>query len=336
MHRRWFHTLSLALGISLACTAGLLALADAKKPDQTKKQAPQVYTDPAEAGPDFAIQGEYEGQAEQQKLGAQVVADGNGSFRVYFEPGGLPGVGSDGKTNKIEAKAMREGDKTTITGKWTGTIADGRLTGKTSEGQSFTLTHVVRKSQTLNATPPAGAIDLNKPDAWDKAKTTPDGFLLTQGTGSIRSKQKFKDFTLHIEFRLPFMPMARGQGRANSGVYLQDRYECQVLDSFGLKGANNECAGFYTLLEPTVNMCFPPLSWQTYDFEFKAARFEGDKKTANAVATVKHNGVVVQDHVELKKETPGGKKEDDTAGPIQLQDHGNPVAFRNIWVVETR
>lgn len=140
---------------------------------------------------------------------------------------------------------------------------------------------------------------------------------------------------MHIEFRTPFKPLARGQARGNSGVYLQSRYELQVLDSFGLSGENNECGGIYQIAKPSVNMCYPPLSWQTYDIEFKAAKFdESGKKVQNARTTIKHNGVVIHDDLELKSGTPGRHPEGQTDDGLYLQGHGNPVVYRNIWVVK--
>ena len=123
----------------------------------------------------------------------------------------------------------------------------------------------------------------------DEAKWTVADNALTvkPGTGGIQTKQKFGDCQLHIEWRIDKNVKGDGQDRGNSGVYLQDRYEVQVLDSFGLKGENNECGGIYTKAKPAENMCFPPLVWQTYDIDFTAAQFDADgKKTKNAIATV--------------------------------------------------
>src|SRR5204862_2270785 len=132
-------------------------------------------------------------------------------------------------------------------------------------------------------------------DAWDNGKVE-HGLLSVAVPRGQTSKRKFGDCAVHVEFILPFMPRARGQARANSGVYLQGRYEVQVLDSFGLAGQNNECAGIYTFAAPRVNMCYPPLTWQTYDIDFTAARYDASgAKKSTAVITVKHNGVLVQD-----------------------------------------
>jgi len=167
---------------------------------------------------------------------------------------------------------------------------------------------------------------------FEGGKLTDDGFL-EQG---ITSKQKFGSFKLHMEFKLSYMPYARGQGRSNSGCYMQGRYEVQILDSFGLEGKNNECGGIYTIKDAAVNMCFPPLSWQTYDVEYTQAKYDSaGKKTENARMTVRHNGVLVQDDVELPNATRGAPvKEGPEPGPIYIQDHSNPVRFRNIWLVE--
>jgi hypothetical protein len=205
---------------------------------------------------------------------------------------------------------------------------------------------VTRKSETEGAKPPEGALvlfDGSNLDQWTKmdGKSPPSwiiegGYAQVKG-GDIVSKAKFTGpHTIHVEFSLPFMPKARGQGRGNSGVYVENRYEVQVLDSFGLKGLNNECGGIYSQIAPTVNMCYPPLQWQTYDIDVTPAKYEDGKKASNTRLTVKHNGVVIHDNVEVKGPTGGGVAEDGTPQSIRLQDHGNPMRFRNIWVVEKR
>ena len=171
--------------------------------------------------------------------------------------------------------------------------------------------------------------DGSSADGWQNGKLD-DRKLLRCGT---KSKDMIQSGTLHIEFFLPFKPLGRGQDRGNSGVYLQDRYEVQVLDSFGLKGENNECGGIYSKHRPAVNMCLPALTWQTYDIEFTEAQFDAaGMKTKDATLTVKHNGVLIHDKAPVNSATTAaGLKEGPTPGPIQLQDHGNPIFYRNIW-----
>lgn len=210
---------------------------------------------------------------------------------------------------------------------------------------SILMEKVIRVSPTMGEKPPAGAIVLFDGKNFKQWKHTGDSegesiqwkllkngaMEVRKGKGSIVTKKKFKDFKLHVEFRTPFMPDARGQGRGNSGVYLQERYEVQVLDSYGLEGEDNECGGIYKIGKPLVNMCAPPAQWQTYDITFYAPGADRN----NAQVTVVHNGVTIHDKLKLPSPTGGALDSDvNKPGGIYLQDHGNPVQYRNIWLVE--
>jgi hypothetical protein len=318
------HWIALATLYSLLC--GLLVAAD---------QNP-AFTNAKEAGPDFAVQGEYLGGEGEHQWGAQVIALGDGKFDVVGYKGGLPGAGwSRGGETKRGAGELKAGIVELKGDDWTGSIKEGVFAVIHDGEKVLELSKVERKSPTLGAKPPEGAkvlFDGTTADLFENGKLIEDNLL---AASNPESKLKLGDHTLHIEFRTPFMPKSRGQARGNSGVYPQGRYEVQVLDSFGLEGKNNECGGIYSISEPVVNMCFPPLSWQTYDMEFTAAKYdEKGKKTENARVTVKHNGVVIHDNVDLKDGTPGRDAEGPEKNGLYLQDHGNPVAFRNIWVVE--
>lgn len=315
-----------SLFLSLFVAASLNA-ADAPKP--------VAYLTEAEArgdGPDFDLQGEY----ADAGLGAQMIALGQGKFRLVLHAGGLPGAGWDQST-KTEVEGALDGSKAVFkggAGKPSAEAAGGLLMGDDGHGARFKLFKVFRQSPSLGAKPPAGAqilFDGSNADAWQDGKMD-DRKLLHCGT---KSKQLLKSGTLHVEFLLPFKPLGRGQDRGNSGVYLQDRYEVQVLDSFGLRGEHNECGGIYFKHRPVVNMCLPPLVWQTYDIEFTEAQFDAaGMKTHDATFTVKHNGVLIHDHAPVNSATTAaGLKEGPAPGPIRLQDHGNPVYYRNIWWV---
>ena len=303
----------------------------------------KVWTDPELAlkeDPDFAIQGEYGSAITGASAGVQVVALGNGQFDAYLLQDGLPGLGWTREKSRSVLKGLREGDKINFTRtdkKINATIAGGKLQLTGEDGKTSTLPRIERTSPTLGAKPPKDAVvlfDGTSAEAWENGKCE-NGFL--QAT-SCTSKQRFGDYTLHAEFRTPYMPFARGQGRGNSGIYHSGRWETQVLDSFGLEGKENEAGGIYSVSKPRLNMCLPPLSWQTYDVDFTAAKFDASgKRTAWPRITVKLNGVLVHEDLELPKDfttaAPLSKPLTTPEGPVFLQNHSNPVVYRNIWIV---
>jgi len=305
------------------------------------KDEHKTWTDPEIAlreDPDFGVQGEYGG--DKSGVGVQVVALGKGQFDAYVLEGGLPGLGwAPGKKRSI-MKGLREGDEVLFTDdakKSTALIKDGKFGLTAGDGSKSLLPRIERHGSSLNAKPPEGAVvlfDGTSAEHWENGKVE-NGYLLATG---CTSKQKFGGYKLHLEFRTPYKPDARGQQRGNSGIYHSGRWETQILDSFGLDSKDNECGGIYSISKPRLNMCLPPLAWQTYDVEFTAAKFDASgKRTAWPRITVRLNGVPVHGDLELAKDfttsAPITKPLDGPEGPVFLQDHGNPVVFRNIWIV---
>jgi len=194
--------------------------------------------------------------------------------------------------------------------------------------------------------PPSDAVilfdgkDLSKwvgTDGPAKWKVEKGCMEVVPGSGGITSRDHFGDCQLHVEFAEPSVVKGESQGRGNSGVFLMGRYEIQVLDCYNnVTYADGSTAGIYGQCPPLVNACRKPGEWQSYDVLFTAPRFKDGKLEAPAYMTVLHNGVAVHHHVALlgatghrilPKYAPHAEK-----GPIMLQDHGNPVKFRNIWV----
>lgn len=283
------------------------------------------------------------GEKVDPDLAAQVIALGNDRYRVQFM------AKLDMRApHKAVAEVTRTDDALEFTsGSYTATFRDGVCVGSRDRGKyPFELKKVTRVSPTLGAKPPSDAIVLFDGfgfDAWEGPSgwEIVDGALMVTPKGKdIATKQRFKDLKMHIEFRNSFMPAARGQQRSNSGVFVQDVYEAQVLDSYGLDGFYDECGALYKVAPPKVNACRPPLEWQTYDIEFRAARFRENGAVAEYPRmTVYHNGVLIHHDQELPQITAWTEAErlappPREPGRIRLQAHGNYVQFRNIWVVD--
>jgi len=181
---------------------------------------------------------------------------------------------------------------------------------------------------------------VNRKDGQPAGWTRGDGWIeVNPGTGDIITQERFQDYRLHVEFWLPYMPEASGQARANSGVYNQGRLEVQVLDSYGQPPRDNEAGGIYQVAVPLRNGSKKPAHWQTYDIVYRAPRFGPDgKQTEKGRISVRHNGLVIHHNVAFDARTttsglPPENKDYSKPGPILLQDHGNKVRYRNIWIV---
>ncbi len=297
-----------------------------------------------------------EGDWNGRPIHAQIVAQSHTTYRAILY------VGEEEKGGEIYGKTQKkvtyfEGEidlGSELGGRYavTGQASQGSFAGEFKNDNAthkFIMERVLLKSPTLGMEPPDGAVVLmlneNKwtPEAketFDKSwivqprwRIESDGAARLSGS-SIVTKEKFGDARYHIEFQTPFMPNDRGQARGNSGVYVEGRYEVQVLDSFADAPADNLCGGIYQLAVPKMNACLPPLEWQTYDITFYAPRFdENGKKIKNAEITVVHNGKVIHDKVTLSHTTPGGVSGDEApTGPLLLQDHSDRVGYRNVWI----
>ncbi len=334
-----FESKSISAARSLFLTAGLVA-----GPCATALRA-QTFLDTALAGETYRVQGEYAGTIGTKAYGAQVIAWGGGSFEAAMLPGGLPGAGwGKTPTDFKSIKGSTSGTNTVFSGSGFNLII--RAGGAAIEGNgpdgAVKLAKVYRESPTLNWAGPADAVKLFDGTQatfaanWSSGKMV-EGKYLSEGSDS---KKGYADHTLHLEFRPPFEPLQDNQDRGNSGVYVQGRYECQVLDSFGWMkgsdhgGAESWAGGIYDTRPADFNMSIPPLRWATYDIWLTNAKFNGTTKTTNARITVWFNGVKIQDDVELPGTTPGNfEGESATGGKLALQDHGGPMWYRNIWVV---
>jgi 3-keto-disaccharide hydrolase len=287
---------------------------------------------------DFLMQGEYAGPvftqlAESTPVGVQVVALGGGKFSAVGFIGGLPGDGWDRSPRREGKGEIKDGVAEFKSEEHTSSIKDGVLSISVGQVKISDLKKQDRRSHTLGAPPPPGAIvlfDGSNTDQFAGGRIDEDHLLLPGCT----SKQPLGAGTLHIEFRVPFLPEARDLSRGNSGVFIQSRYEIQILDSFGEEASDKGGGAIFSVHAPEQNMCFPPLSWQTYDVDFVAGQYQDGKPLdgAEPMITVRHNGRPIHTALKLPGPTPGAPL---AAGgepaPLFLEDHADPIRFRNIW-----
>ncbi|HQM99689.1 MAG TPA: DUF1080 domain-containing protein [Candidatus Hydrogenedentes bacterium] len=291
-------------------------------------------------------QGRWSGDVDvDPDVAAQVVAQGRGKYLVRL-------------TSKLfmrstlwelaEAEA-KDGVLQFKGEEYKGEIRDGKFTGGRNSGSStFSMSRILFAPPALGAAPPANAevlFDGANFDAWEGVEgwvpVDDNAMMVTPDASDLVSKKKYSDVQLHVEFRLPFMPKERGQSRGNSGVFVQEVYEVQVLDSFGLEGYYDDCGALYKVSPPRVNACLPPTEWQTYDITYHAARFNEDGTVKSYPRmTVLHNGFVIQQDQEIPQITAWKEVErlqppPAQPGSIKLQSHRNHyVQFRNVWVVD--
>lgn len=322
---------------ALCCVTLLLLTASAAAQDQGLERV--AFTEVPSEDLQYSLMGEFVGPIKKgdgyEPLGLQIRPVGDTRVEAIQYEGGLPGQSSfTGKATQLIGH--RNEDLVVLSGgQWAIFVENDKCLILDRQGQKVgQLDRVQRSSPSMGAKPPAGAtvlFDGSNTDQFTGGRMTDDG-LLMEGADVI---PMFRDFNLHVEFRLPYMPNSLDQKRGNSGCYLQSRYEVQVLDSFATPPVFNGCSALYRQKAPDLNMCYPPLQWQTYDIQFTAARWAADgTRLAKARITVWHNGVKTHDDVEIKNKTGAGKPEAPSQLPIRFQNHSDPVRYRNIWIVD--
>lgn len=348
---------STSLLTSILLGAGTAAAAEGSSPDWTNV-----------AAADQCLMGDYQGEwldapnghyfNINRPLAAQVINVRPGEYflRFYQE--------HDRRADPyFEGSGKLEGDEIRLSANgWNGVVSKDGLAGAGS-GQGggpvrFQLKKVTRSSPTLGMAPPPGAIALfdgKNFDHWQHGDGRPVTWsLLDNGVmevrsarsaedranrigGDIQTREKFGDCRVHLEFRYPVEPGKAGQGRGNSGFFLQGDYEVQILNSYGLHGLWNECGALYKASPPQVNAARPPMEWQTYDITYTASVWKDGKKISPPRITVRHNGVTIHKDEEIAHVTShtfaGRLAEPKGEGPLRLQDHGNAIQFRNIWLL---
>ena len=287
------------------------------------------------------------GNWKNTAISAKVIAESEGKYRIQF-------AAKTSGWRKVEIWGRGQNDIAVFLGQAnlgnafmgnyvvTAEAVSGAMTGsfyQNNEAKAvFKLKRANLKSPTLGMAPPKNAVvlfDGTNLNAWqERASHIANGVMGVLSKRDYVSKQVFGSHKLHLEFMTPLLRDHHGQARGNSGVYVQGRYEVQVLDSFGDPVADNHCGGIYSQSTPSVNASFPPETWQTYDITFLAPKFdEHGKKIKNARITVKQNGVVIHDDVEMTASTPGGvSRKEAPKGPLFLQNHGDAVNFQYIWI----
>lgn len=297
-----------------------------------------------------AVQGDWEGTLagdgwKDLPARAEIIGQPGNTYRALLYVGDMGAVELAGMSRQDVAVFVGEfdlGDKGRFVASAqarAGELQGELLSTTDAPGAKLTLKRVVKESPTLGQEPPKGAVVLLGDGAAEDAWIAQPGNIVSGemriGGNTYVSKLEYGDAKIHVEFMPPYMPNDSGQARGNSGVYVHGRYEVQVLDSYGDAPGVGTCGAIYSIAVPPAGACLPPGQWQTYDITFTAPKFDANgKKVADAVISVLQNGKTLYDNMVLPHVTPGGiSGEESATGPLMLQNHGDEVRYRNVWVL---